>query len=136
AEELLKQKILRQLKAKMTLIRAAQRVLFVIEMQRELVKREDAHIEQRELLLDAQEPFHTVTERIGGNDNSERSERIGGFELPDLLNQGELKVGVERTGDNAEHGSREARGYGQEAIGQEVHFCLSPIAYSPSPSSS
>jgi hypothetical protein len=71
-------------------IRAAQRVLLVREMQRELVKREDVHIEQRELLLDAQEPFQTVTERLGGNDDGERRERIDGFELPDFLNQGEF----------------------------------------------
>ena len=74
----------------MRFIRAAQIVLLVREMQRKLVKREDVHVEQRELLLDAQEPFQSATERLGGDDDGERRERIDGFDLPDFLNQGEF----------------------------------------------
>ena len=61
------------------------------------------HVEQGELLLDAQKLFQSVLERIGGNDDGERCERISGFKRPDFFDQGLLKIGMVVSGDDLEH---------------------------------
>lgn len=58
------------------------------------MKREDMHVEQGELLFDAQKLFQSAFERIGGNDDGERCERISGFKRPDFFDQGLLKIGM------------------------------------------
>ena len=58
---------------------------FAVQMERELMKRQDMHVEQGKLLLDAQKLFQSVFERIGRNDDGKGGKLIGGFKRPDFF---------------------------------------------------
>lgn len=66
------------------------------------MKREDMHVEQGELLFDAQKLFQSAFERIGGNDDGERCERISGFKRPDFFDQCCFEIRVVTPCDNFE----------------------------------
>jgi hypothetical protein len=54
-------------------------------------------------VFDAQQPLQSTTKRIGGHDNREGDQRICRLERLDLLDKGQFKIGMERTGNDAQH---------------------------------
>lgn len=64
------------------------------------------HIEQGKPLLHNQQPLERTTQLIGWHNECERSLRITGFESTEILNQLGFERGMERAGNEAEHGDR------------------------------
>ena len=70
------------------------------------MERQEMDIEKRALVLRTQEPLETAAEWIRGNNNRERSQRIGALEGLDFLHKGHFEIWMERTGDYAKHSNR------------------------------
>jgi hypothetical protein len=64
---------------------------------------QEVHIEKGTPVFDAQQPLQPAAKRIGGHDNREGGQRICRLERLDLLDKGQFKVGMERTGNDAQH---------------------------------
>jgi hypothetical protein len=66
------------------------------------VKGEDGHVQQRQLLLDAQEMREPALQRIGWNDERDGRERIGRFKGSNFFDERGFKIGVVVSGDDSE----------------------------------
>jgi hypothetical protein len=65
------------------------------------MKGQEVNVEQRQAMLNAEEPFEAAAQGIGRNDDGKRRQRIGCLELLDFLNKSLFEIGMEGTGDNA-----------------------------------
>ena len=84
---------------------------FVVELQCQLMKREELDIEQGELALDAQELFDPALERNGRNDDGQGNKRISGFQRLDFFDKCCFEIRMVATGDDLEHESLTVFGF-------------------------
>jgi len=69
----------------------------------ELMKSQDMDIEQRQAMLDAEEPFEAAAQGAGRNDDGKRRQWIGCPELLNFTDESLFEVGMEGTGDDPKH---------------------------------
>src|SRR3712207_1397886 len=80
--------------------RRIERVLLIQQANRKLMEGQEMNIQQCRSMFNAEQPLQPLTERIRRDDNGERSQRIGSFELSDILDNGHLQIRMEGPGNN------------------------------------
>src|ERR687889_2059718 len=84
--------------------RRIERILLCQQTDRKLMEGQKMNVHQCKSVLDAEQPLQPLPQSIGRNDDGKRSQRVGNFELPNILDKSDLQIRMERSGNNLEHG--------------------------------
>jgi hypothetical protein len=97
-----------------------------LQLQRQLVKRENVDVKECQRLLDDQQPLERATQLIRRHHKRDCGLGVAGLENTQIVNELRFECGMKRAGDEAEHGDRGPLIVERRSEGRREYLCGAP----------